>query len=96
MGFVLLDITFRIERAFGIRLPKGWPDQLGIVWDEGGNDATLAQFHDFVLRLCREQDITTPVESWPMLVQIVEDATGMGTDEITSDTKIVRDIAPSS
>jgi hypothetical protein len=49
MGLALLDMTFRTEKAFKIRMPKDWPQQLGINWGDGGKDATLAQYHAFIL-----------------------------------------------
>ncbi len=87
-------MTFRVERAFRIRVPKGWHEQLGISWQDGGSDATLSQYHEFVLRLCHEQGAAVPVDSWPMLIRIVEDASGLERDKITEETKIIRDIGP--
>jgi hypothetical protein len=94
MGMVLLDMTFRVERAFRVRVPKGWHEQLGISWQDGGSDATLGQYHEFVLRLCKEQGAVVPAESWPMLIRIVEDASGLDRAQITPETRIVHDIGP--
>ena len=92
MGLVLLDMTFRVEKAFRIRVPKGWHQQLGISWKDGGSDATLDQYHQFIQRLCHEQGAAVPADSWPMLICVVEDASGLGRDKITKETKIIRDI----
>jgi len=63
MGFVLLDMTFRVERAFKVRIPKGWHELMGMSWQDGGSDATLDQYHEFVLGLCREQGVNPPSDS---------------------------------
>jgi hypothetical protein len=47
-----------------------------------------------VLGLCREQGVEAPAESWPLLIRIVEGASGLDGDEITAETKIIRDIGP--
>ena len=94
MGMVTLDMTFRVEKTLRIRVPKDWLRQLGISWEEPQKDATLAEIHRFVLRLCDEQQVSPPADSWAMLVSIVEAVTGFGCDVITPDTKLIRDIAP--
>jgi len=96
MGFVLLDITFRVERAFKVRVPDAWTEGLvGIAWGKAGNDATLAEYHAYILELCRVQNVPPPTESWPILVGVIVDATGLNPDRITPNSKLIRDIAPS-
>jgi hypothetical protein len=92
MGFVLLDLTFRAEKAFKVRIPRGWHERLGI--REEGGDATLAQYHAFLLELCREQGVEPPGDSWQLVVGVVQDASGAKREKLTSTTKLIRDIAP--
>jgi hypothetical protein len=73
MGLTLLDFQFQVEKAFKIRMPKGWPQRLGIVTVEA--DATLEQFHQLVLELCREQRVMVPPNSWTLVAECVTRAT---------------------
>ncbi|MDB5297068.1 MAG: hypothetical protein JWO31_3051 [Phycisphaerales bacterium] len=90
MGLVLLDVTFRAERAFGVRVPRDWHERLDIRKD--GDDATLAQYHAFLLDLCREQGVEPPRESWRVLLGLVEDASGEA--NFGPETRLIQDIAP--
>jgi hypothetical protein len=92
MGFVLLDVEFRTERAYKIRIPRGWPEQLGI--RGGGDDATLKDMHEYLLRLCREQNVVPPEDSWLRLLDLIVDASGADIADLAPDTKLIRDIAP--
>ena len=91
MGFVLLDLTFRAERAFKVDVPAGWHERLGI--RTAGDDATLAQYHELLLALCREQGREPPPDSWGMLLGVVEDAVG-SRDDLTPASLLLKDIAP--
>ncbi len=92
MGMILLDVEFRAERAFHIRIPRQWPEQLGIRAD--GGDATLADVLELLLRLCREQKVAPPKDSWPLLVRVICDVTGAKETDLTPETLLLRDIAP--
>lgn len=94
MGLVLLDVTFRVERAFGIRVPRDWHNDLGLVWKGDKADATLGEYHQYILRLCREQNVPASPQSWIILAQVIEDASGMDREKLTEDTRLIRDIAP--
>jgi hypothetical protein len=92
MGFVLLDVEFRAERAFNIRIPRRWPEQLGI--RQAGDDATLKDMHEYLLRLCREQNVVAPADSWSRLLDVIVDASGAKMADLGPDTQLIRDIAP--
>jgi hypothetical protein len=94
MGMVLLDMTFRVERKFHIRIPKNWHEQLGLSWRDGNTDVTLRQYHEYILKLCDQQGALAPAESWSMIVKAVEDASGLDRSKITADTMLIRDIGP--
>lgn len=52
MGTDLLDITYRVEKAFGIRMPfDAWLDVPGVTRIEiaTGFDVTVGQFYNFIL-----------------------------------------------
>jgi hypothetical protein len=72
MGLVLLDVTFQVEKAFRIQLPREWPERLGV--RTAGDDATLEEFHTMVLQLCQEQRVPVPKGSWLKLAKIAERA----------------------
>ena len=92
MGFVLLDIECRAERTFGIRIPRRWLEQLGI--REAGDDATLTDVHEYLLRLCQEQNVVAPEDSWSRLLDVIVDASGLDIADLRPDTLLIRDIAP--
>ena len=92
MGMILLDVELRAERAFKIRIPRRWPEQLGI--REGGDDATLKEMHEYLLRLCQEQNVAAPEDSWSRLLNVIVDASGADIADLGPDTQLIRDIAP--
>ncbi|HEX8910794.1 MAG TPA: hypothetical protein VF796_00445 [Humisphaera sp.] len=92
MGLDLFDLLFRSERAFGVRIPRGWQERIGVRRHE--DDATLATYHAFLLDLCREQGVTPPAESWQVLLSVVEAATGADPATVGPETRLVRDLAP--
>jgi hypothetical protein len=92
MGLVLLDVEFRAERAFKIRVPRRWPDQLGI--RDAGEDATLKDLHAYLLRLCQEQNVVPPEDSWSRLLDVIVDASGANMADLGPDIQLIRDIAP--
>jgi hypothetical protein len=92
MGMILLDVEFRAEWAFRIRIPRGWPEQLGI--REAGDDATLKDMHEYLLRLCREQDVAAPEDSWSRLLDVICDASGANVADLGPETQLIRDVAP--
>ncbi len=94
MGLVLLDVTFRVERAFGIRIPRDWHNDLGLSWKGDKADATLSQYYHYILRLCREQNSPLPPDSWSLLVDAVQDASSLEREKVTGETRLIRDIAP--
>src|SRR5262249_796160 len=91
MGMILLDVEFRAERAFKIRIPRNWPAE---VVREGETDATLDQFHEYLLRLCREQSVIAPKDSWERVLKIIVDASCADESQLGRDTQLIRDIAP--
>jgi hypothetical protein len=52
MGLVLLDLTFRVERALGVRIPSHWHNDLGLKWKGEKSDATLDEYHQSILKIC--------------------------------------------
>jgi len=93
MGLNLLDFTFRVEREFGIRLARDWHRQF---WSsvQRGDDLSLQQFHDFLLRLCVEQHAPPPDDGMAILIREAESATGKSFSETGPQTMLRRDIAP--
>lgn len=96
MGLVLLDLTFRIEKGFGIQLGKGWwVDHLGLTLVPGEfRDISLEDLHAEILDECVRQGATPPADSWPLLVSFVVDASGLNASEVSPETMLLRDVTP--
>lgn len=92
MGLVLLDLTFRVEEAFKIRIPKTWFEDLGL--RNAGEDVTLGRYQLFIEQLCREQGVEVPADSWGKLHKCVVDANGMDEDEVTPETWLIKEVGP--
>jgi hypothetical protein len=92
MGMILLDLSFRIEKAFKIEVPRQWLADMGL--SKAGDDISLSGLHDYVLRLCDQQHVTAPADSWSKLVTVISDACGADESNLGPETMLVRDVAP--
>jgi hypothetical protein len=65
MGVDWLDMAFRIEKSFGIKVRKGDPERL-IPTPRlfGKQGARCRDLHEMVVRLCIEQQVPVPHSSW--------------------------------
>jgi hypothetical protein len=94
MGLVLLDYTFRIEKAFKIRLHRDWWFGTAKLDWQLGSDITLGELDQLLLRECRNQRVEPPSDSLSLLCRLACEARGLDPSEVTADTKVVADIAP--
>jgi hypothetical protein len=95
LGLKLLDLQFRIERAFNLgALPEGWWfNTAKLDWDLG-SDLTIGELHQLVLRECRDRNVEPPPDSLSLLCRLASEASLLDPWEVTADTKVVADIAP--
>ena len=94
MGMDLLDLAFRLERHFGVRVSM---DQLRKMWIKNEPpDISVGELFDFVrgqvpqagvLDLDADADIL-----WPLFQREVSDALGVELWEVTKDKWLVQDL----
>ena len=89
MGFDLLDFTFRIEKAFQIKVPRQAYDRLP---KRMPFEATAGEMHDWVAQMCAEQAVKLPPSSWNRVKKVLLDVTGTSPKLVRRDTWIVRDL----
>jgi len=89
MGFDLLDFTFRIEKAFQIKVPRQAYDRLP---KRMPFEATAGEMHDWVAQMCAEQGVKLPPSSWNRVKKVLVDVTGTSPKLVRRDTWIVRDL----
>lgn len=96
MGLILLDLTFRLETGFKIRLPKAWwIDHLNLAWGpDEVRDISLQDLHDELLLECERQGVAPPTDSWQLLVSYVVGAAGFKPHEVLPETMLLRDVTP--
>lgn len=92
MGMVVLLISLRVEKEFGIKIPKDWQARVGIL--KAADDITLAQFAQFIKILCEEQNRELPLDSWARLQRIVADSCGISSMEVLPSSLLIKEIAP--
>lgn len=85
----LLDFTFRVERAFGIKVPRDAYDRLP---RRTPFDVTAGEVHDWVVRLCAEQGVKVPPSSWNRVKIALVDVTGSPPSLVRRDTWVVREL----
>lgn len=89
MGMDLLEFTFRVEKAFGIIVPRAAYDRLP---KRNPFEATAGELHDWVAELCAGQGVRLPPSSWNRLKMVLVDVTGKSPKLIRRDTCVVRDL----
>jgi hypothetical protein len=89
MGLNLLDFTFRIEKAFKIKVPRKAYERLP---KRIPFEVTAGEMHDWVAQLCAEQGARLPPSSWNRVKMVLVDVTGKSPKLIRHDTWIVKDL----
>ena len=89
MGLDLLDFTFRIEKAFRIKVPREAYDRLP---KRNPFEATAGEMHDWVAQLCAEQGVQLPPSSWNRVKKVLVDVTGKSPKLIRRETWIVKEL----
>src|SRR5262245_3476935 len=94
MGIDLLDIAFRLERQFGVRVSH---DQLlKLAMRNEPPDIRVADLFDFIRGEVPESGVLD-LESdgdafWPIYQCAISDALGIDLEEVTKDKGLVRDL----
>jgi hypothetical protein len=89
MGVDFLDLSFEIEKQFGIRLV---PDDLLPIWTARGNDCTVADLHVTVVEKCRSANLKLPRSSWNRIRIAVVKSLGVAVKEVTPEARMRKDL----
>jgi hypothetical protein len=89
MGVDFLDLSFEVEKQFGIRLE---PDDLRPVWMTHGGDCTVGNLHDLIVEKCRSANVPVPRTSWNRLRIALVKSLGVRVDRIKRDAWLRRDL----
>jgi len=101
MGLDLLDLSYHLERSFGVRLTTDDWTALWMAETGGERDFTMAQVYDLILeRLEREApaqrealQVTWDRESvWAEVSKTFAECLGVDLEEVTPDARLVGDL----
>jgi hypothetical protein len=89
MGVDFLDFSFRIEKAFGIKITSEDAKRLP---SRQPFDATAWEIHEWVTSICRERGVLVPWSSWTRVRIELAKTVSKPPQLIHRDTRIVRDL----
>ena len=96
MGLDALDMIFRLEMQFGIKLPRGDLDALIAKNDlpdfKAGELFDLVRAKAFVSRFTTLDAEADAEVFWPLFQQTLSDALGVDPGEIAKDSWIIREL----
>ena len=91
MGLELLDLTFRLENVFGIKLKNGSLESFftrqGIKYD-----LTVGDLHEWVCEELRSQGRPVPYSSWRRLKRCISEALGVHMKEFRPQSRWRQDL----
>jgi hypothetical protein len=91
MGVDFLDVSFEIEKQFGVRI-----EPADIVespeWDAAKKDCTAGGLHRIICRKCEAENIPVPRGSWNRMRIALMKSLVVGADEIKSDAWLIHDL----
>jgi hypothetical protein len=90
MGLDSLDIAFRAERQFGVRL--GPADLDPILRTRTRPDMTAGELHDLIVAKCASAGRAVPFSSWGRVKVILTDALGGSLTTIRRGSLLRRDL----
>jgi hypothetical protein len=99
MGLDILDLTFRLEKRFKIKI-KIKPNDLDILMQWAlerrphmkPHDLTAGEIHDWVVKLCEVQGVKVPYSCWNGVRLELAHVVGKPLHSIRRDTLVVRDL----
>jgi hypothetical protein len=89
MGVDFLDLSFQVEKQFGVRLE---PDDLRDEWMANGGDCTAGHLHDVICEKCRASGLPIRRGSWNRLRIALVRTLGVSVSEVTRDAWLRRDL----
>lgn len=90
MGMEFLDITFRAEKQFGVKLRMRDFVRLNCI--PATRDPTAGELHDWICQACRAAGKPVPHSSWHRVKRIIVDATGLSPSVIRKDSLLSADL----
>jgi hypothetical protein len=92
MGIDLLDINFRIEREFGVRIALR--DLVHLVKDDAIHDPTAGELFDLLVRSLPEPEDSerTADDRWTRLQSIIAETCGIPASMVKRDARLVADL----
>ncbi|MBC8108076.1 MAG: hypothetical protein H7Z14_15935 [Anaerolineae bacterium] len=101
MGIDALDLAFRLEKAFCVKLPKRDWNRLYFSDEQLTHkrlprvDPTIGEIH---LRFCKiliERGATVPTDSWDRVLQCVAECLSIPKAEIRKESRFIADLGAS-
>ena len=90
MGLDILDIIFRAEKAFGVKIHRGDIERL--IGDRRPGEFTAGQFHEYLCQRCRDSGIPVPWSSWHRGQHVLVDALGVPPSRVKSESDVLREL----
>ena len=90
MGLDLLDLTFRLEKAFQIKLPKG--SLIEEVWDRDRRDLQAGKIHKQLCKMLEEQGRSVPFSSWHRVKVCIAGAVGVSPLRVKLDSWLIKEL----
>jgi len=89
MGMDVLDISYRIEKRFGVRLE---PPDLVDACEANSYDLTAGMLHEIVCEKCQREGLEIPTSSWTRIRLILAETLAKPVREIKRDAWLCRNL----
>jgi hypothetical protein len=89
MGIDFLDLSFELEKQFGVPLE---PADLIDIWRTQGNDCTAGQLHEIMCDKCCRICLPVPRSSWNRVRIALVKTLGVSVREVTPGAWLRRDL----
>jgi hypothetical protein len=90
MGIDTLDIIFRLEKAFGIKIPRNVLFEES--WDWRRRDVRVGELHEQLCRRLREAGRPVPHSSWHRVKVCVAESLGVELRKINRESWLFREL----
>ncbi len=90
MGMDALDVSFRLEKQFGIKIGRFDWDR--IEYHGSPIDTTAGELHDWVLCLCDEQKVLAPHSSWHRVQKVLVEVLGVSPARVKRESWLKREL----
>ena len=98
MGIEALDITFRLEKAFGIRIPAGylyWSAEQRLLKPLPRSTATVGEVHQRICELLVGMKPPVPDDSWELVTKCIGGALSIPPNGICAEDRLIEDLGVS-